>query len=733
MNGEQTQTLPRAIGSSSSVVLPPINNVDPSVVKVLHAIRQVESGGDYNAVGDNGASLGAFQWNNGKTPLKPGETPVNWQNAAKEFLGSADAPMTQENQNYVAYNQIAKYKAQGLSPNSIDALWNGAHADPNNPGQYIHNNQDRLTKFNQALSGDTMQSTPQESNQPQQQEPSPSVGGYGENVIKSGANFVGNVGNAFLHPIDTVQNIGGAAVGGVQELGGQSNENTQKWDALKNFFIERYKSPEAIAHTLYTDPVGFAADISAVLGVGGGVLGALGKGAELSGLGTAARVGTEVAPAVEATGVAGGLGEAAGALGRAAELTNPLTPIIKGAGALINKSTKISDIIKNPQDYTPENIANSSATKIGEDAQAAFDAQRASLSETGAAYQPMRQKPVPVPTAPAFLDNTLRDTLKLSVEDGIIKATGDSLIRNSADISKLQQVYNTYKPYFLSDSMDSNRFLNLRSDLGKLAYNDLGIKNSTVASAAEQVRNSLNEAYRPQIQGLTKLDANYSSKINKINELEDGLVYKTGAHKGEIKDSFISKANKALKTGNDAQISQMEEIIPGITKRLQVMKTIQDLSKPGLVMPLLEKGGILGGLATGNLQIAAAALSTMILQNPEIALPLMRAIGASAPLVKAVMTNLAKYATISAVGNNALSMPTPQETGQLTQATPEGQTQPTESSATQGNQGVLSSTDSTTVTPALQALADSHKFNIKKAVKDGVSLSDIEQYLIKLK
>ena len=123
---------------------------DPQVLTVVKTIRKLE-GGDYeNRTGDNGSSAGAYQWNNDNKPLAPGELPSHWKSAAGQYLGDPNAPMTRENQNKVAYSQVAAYKAQGLSPIEIDALWNGAHKDAAT-GKYVHNSSTRATQFQQAL------------------------------------------------------------------------------------------------------------------------------------------------------------------------------------------------------------------------------------------------------------------------------------------------------------------------------------------------------------------------------------------------------------------------------------------------------------------------------------------------------------------------------------------------------------------------------------------------------
>src|ERR1035437_6180732 len=84
--------------------------IDPKVVKVMSALKSVESGGDYNAVGDNGQSHGAYQFNKN-----------NWSNWAGQYLGDSNAPMTPANQNKLMYTRISQQKAQGLQPDEIAA------------------------------------------------------------------------------------------------------------------------------------------------------------------------------------------------------------------------------------------------------------------------------------------------------------------------------------------------------------------------------------------------------------------------------------------------------------------------------------------------------------------------------------------------------------------------------------------------------------------------------------
>ena len=83
---------------------------DAQAIALTKAIRQKESGGDYNAIGDVGTSTGAYQFQ-----------PNTWKLYAKEILGDENAEMSEPNQNAVTYGKIKQWKDQGLGPAEIAA------------------------------------------------------------------------------------------------------------------------------------------------------------------------------------------------------------------------------------------------------------------------------------------------------------------------------------------------------------------------------------------------------------------------------------------------------------------------------------------------------------------------------------------------------------------------------------------------------------------------------------
>jgi hypothetical protein len=97
--------------------------VDQQALALTHAIALQESGSggmtpNYNAVGDNGTSKGAYQWQ-----------PGNFEAAAKN-AGLDPNDFSPQNQDKVAYSEVEAYKQKGYDPGQIASLWNSG--SPNN-------------------------------------------------------------------------------------------------------------------------------------------------------------------------------------------------------------------------------------------------------------------------------------------------------------------------------------------------------------------------------------------------------------------------------------------------------------------------------------------------------------------------------------------------------------------------------------------------------------------------
>lgn len=127
-------------------------DLDKSVLNLMRIIGGLETGGEkdaYSAVGDKhlvGGSHGKFQYR-----------PDTWKERAGKYLGDPKAPMTPANQNKVTYLTMKDWKDKGLTPQEIDARWNGATLKN---GKYVHNAKDREAKFVSAFNNVTSQAKP---------------------------------------------------------------------------------------------------------------------------------------------------------------------------------------------------------------------------------------------------------------------------------------------------------------------------------------------------------------------------------------------------------------------------------------------------------------------------------------------------------------------------------------------------------------------------------------------
>lgn len=93
--------------------------LDPQVVNLAKAIRQTESGGDFNAKGKSG-EYGAYQF-----------TLPTWQKTATKY--GVNVPLdkaTKEQQNEVAYKQLKEWKDKGYNPGQIASMWNAGEGEP---------------------------------------------------------------------------------------------------------------------------------------------------------------------------------------------------------------------------------------------------------------------------------------------------------------------------------------------------------------------------------------------------------------------------------------------------------------------------------------------------------------------------------------------------------------------------------------------------------------------------
>lgn len=323
----------------------------------------------------------------------------------------------------------------------------------------------------------------------------------------------------------------------------------------------------------------------------------------------------------------------------------------------------IKTVMNNPADFTKEAIGSTDRMSVAQQVESALNTKIAALDETGKQYAPVRNSITPITVDPEFLDKVITDNTGLSIksdptgETGKIMTNGAAQIRDPGDVRAIQNFYNMWKPIFGTGKMTPNEFLNMRTDLANMSnFESPLVKRAPVEASAQRMRGQLNSEYRPQIPGLGDttnaagnttpgLDSQFGDQAQELKTLRKGIIDKNG----NLTDTAINKIANATGKGRDKVLERLEQTVPGITKKIQVLKAVEDIHHAGghkvgtYARSAVESGGILGGIMTGNPALIAAGLAEAIISNPKIAVPLLRKAAATGEMTSAVLARLKGY------------------------------------------------------------------------------------------
>ncbi len=635
---------------------------DLQALALTKAIRANEGGTNYNAVGDAGTSTGAYQYQ-----------PSTWANYAGQILGDSKAPMTPENQNAVTYGMIKTWKDQGLGPAQIAGRWN--HGSDNwqntigttningktisyNTPQYV---KDVVSKFKeiypqvaQQYGGQTQQTQAPEA---------PSVGGFVQNAFSSAGNLLGGIGNAIMHPIDTISGLaslaGGAVESGTNALGFTDihNQDTQTFNNIVDYFGKRYGGKDIgeivhnIGHTLYTDPAGAALDLSAFLDAGASIVGKVGKISDIAEATKLANASDYISTlsgtlkggtpeAIKALQTPGTLSKTADAMRTIADYTNPITPVVKATTGLASGAAKalgftagkiigedpavIADLVKNPQDYSRAAIETSSRGGLAEEFGNAIDQIQQTKELTGEAYKPIRDLKLSVEISDeaikqAFEKNGLQASRNAAGKWEIAVPTADTTL-SPADVAH----YKSFLNQFGDKTLNPNQILNARAKLSEFA-NYEG-KSNAASQLGKDLRGAYDKIAKDKIPGLSQVDAEMSPQLQEWKQIKkDFLTRDASTGEWALKPGTANKLANALGKGKESLISKLEDIMPGITRKIEVLKNIEHIENAmGIKVGSYTKSGLeIGGIVTGNIPLAVG----MIIAHPSIANQILRAFG----------------------------------------------------------------------------------------------------------
>ena len=469
------------------------------------------------------------------------------------------------------------------------------------------------------------------------------TGSFGGNLANSAGNFLGGIGNAIMHPIDTVTNLGKTAIG----LGGQalnatkltnfSGDNIQAAQNIEKFFVERYGSLDKLKQTAYQDPMGFLADASVFLTGAGGAIGKVGELADVS---KVADVGNVVSK----------MGEIANPINIAGKAIN--NPVTRGVGGFIGDQaanilgtttgaggSSIKGIINAAREGSPEAINASrgaiSDSQIIQTAQDALDNLKQSRNIT---YQEQLAKVKGIgdqvdfrPTLEEF-NTQLKNNGITVTKDGLNfeKARG---FQTSSEQAVLQNTYNKLKSWGeipinnTAFSLDT-----LKQQLGDFYEQANGKARPIIA----QVKSSLSDILKqnPEYKNLVEP---YESTSKLIDEMKAGLVSKNP-------ETTLKKLTKAVSQDNEYRKNLIQELQKSAPNGENIQQQLAGLNMQGWV----NKSKFFTTFQELGSLLHPALLSTFLGSSPRIVAEFMNGLGWSAGKIDTALSFLKTYKAATA-------------------------------------------------------------------------------------
>lgn len=640
--------------------------LDPNVVALSKAMIQHESAGNFNAKGKSG-EYGAAQW----------QEPT-WNAEAKKYLGYVPKwgtdEMTPDVQKAVLYSHINDLKTQGLNPAQIAAQHNSGTSSnwENKVGTnsygvkydvpaYVKS----VTDLYQSYKQQGTEQAPQQPTQPVEQSnpsgawfPSSPTDTPLESGMKTAGNLIPSAWNfakgilSTINPINTVKNL--AQIPG--EAMGLINDKGSAGSKLGNLAQGAYESvvPEAgralvsgnlpqAQQAITNDPVGQIAPF--LLAAEGGAKAidsrlAGTRGAIDAYKSTATGQPVTASPGLVTDALNNGISKTAKIVTNPVEavgnfVSNIASGITKSAASHITglDAQTITKIIESPEAFSKLKQDQVSRGGLANEFGKAVDDVEATLQETGKGYDPIRTNKGIVALPEDFITKTLND-FGLKIEAGKVVADSNSITRNTSDLNALQHFVDNWGD---KTTLTPNEYLNMRKDIAGIAKfgKEIGT-NKDAQVVGTKLYERANETIRPQVPGLKELDAEYAPRIQQFNQIKKDFLTKDQNGEYVFKDNAVSKIANA---GNkDTLLARMEEVLPGITKKIQILKAVEDIERAkGIKVGSYARGAIEGfGIVTGNVPAVVAAIVT----NPAIAVPLIRGLGWGAGKVIPVLSTL---------------------------------------------------------------------------------------------
>ena len=434
------------------------------------------------------------------------------------------------------------------------------------------------------------------------------------NIPSSAAEFAKNLLAPIAYPRETLSAIGQLGVGlgskavgalGIQQEPEKKKEREASVDALKDFYKERYGSLRGFEETFRKDPVGLAADLSAVFTLGGSA-------------------------AARAPGMAGRAGEIASAAGQAIDPLNVAARTVSGAGGLLGKAAAETTGVMSGTGAAPIEQAyragREGATEFktamrgdGDIADAlvlANSAKQKMVSERSAEYNAIRdtftQDSQILDYAP--ITKALDDSRSIFSEKGTIKNKSAASIYDSmkATVDDFQA-----NPLIRGTPIE---FDSLKQAIGEIR--DSAEKGSRAAVVANKVYDAIVNEISSKAPGYTQWMKKYSDASKQIDDVTKTFSLRGNADTAIRKLQSVMRNNVNTNYGQRAKLmdvlAQYEQSLPNVIAG-QSMSSFAPRGLAGQAARLQAGGaGLLGVGGAISPGAALLAIPTLAASSPRL-------------------------------------------------------------------------------------------------------------------
>lgn len=337
------------------------------------------------------------------------------------------------------------------------------------------------------------------------------------------------------------------------------------------------------------------------------------------------------------------------------KLAGSLVETATSMGTGMERST-IQQILKNPERFSSKAMEGVDRESMFGKVKDAIDKRLEQLSETGKGYDAIRKNGEVV----TIKENPVKKILNkygIDIDDeGKVVMNAESVPLGSGDVREIQNFVKQYIPQ--DGNMTANAFLNARKALSNMAkYAE--DKTDMAGKIAREIRKELDTAGKGTLTGLRDLDAKFSSEIKLLEKAKKAIYNRDGT----LKNNAVSVIANLAGKGKEQLLEKIEQIVPGITKDLDVMKAIEDIDiSKGKKVGNYTRSIVAGaGAVSGNLPALIGAIAS----SPQVAVPVLRGVAKGKQGLKEMLSKLGKKGNPNTINGETIRLQQKSETTKL--------------------------------------------------------------------